>query len=245
MSTKIDWCDETWNPVTGCLHGCPYCYARKMARRFETEECPGCDGVGFYRSRHTTCLTCGGTGKIKARRPFQPVFHPDRLDIPQHWRKPRDIFVCSMADLFGDWVPNWWIQRVFEACEKAPWHKAYYFLTKNPRRYCSIFQHKPNYHFGFSADGQMELSYRFATYPVQQRVFISLEPLLAPLDEKPFIMHKTNIEWVIIGAQTNPLVLPKREWVVSIVEQCRELSIPVWMKDNLRTLGLAMIQEKP
>ena len=91
QKTKIEWCDMTWNPVTGCKLGCPYCYAAKLARRF---------------------------GKS-----FEPEFHSERLAQPAQIKKPQNIFVCSMADLFGEWVPDEWIKAVFDACAAAPQHR--------------------------------------------------------------------------------------------------------------------------
>ena len=126
--TKIDWCDSTWNPVTGCLHGCEYCYARGIANRF---------GFGAYepniaeRVLIETAISAGK--KIPYPFNFDPTFHKYRLNEYQN-KKGRNIFVCSMADLFGEWVPDEWIEDVFEACEKAPQHN-YLFLTKNPFRY--------------------------------------------------------------------------------------------------------------
>ena len=134
--TKIDWCDATWNPVTGCLHGCEYCYARRIAERFRAREIydPECQCQRHLIERGM--LT--GTGKpleldypweqknkdgsiTNAAYPFgfEPTFHRYKLDEPQRWKKPRTIFVCSMADLFGKWVPDEWIEQVFEACEAA------------------------------------------------------------------------------------------------------------------------------
>ncbi len=140
-NTKIEWCDSTWNPVTGCLHGCEYCYARNQAKRFEGYG--GADGkIITYNPLKISELYIPLTitrknGKtVTAPYPFgfEPTFHRYLLDIPQHWKKPRTIFVCSMADLFGDWVPDEWIEEVFKACEKATQHR-YLFLTKNPKRY--------------------------------------------------------------------------------------------------------------
>lgn len=161
--TKIEWCDSTWNPVTGCLNDCEYCYAKKIANRF---------GGWFYtpgklamniaedKTYIATIKKYYGEaketeyGKIaditavspflkrngsKAPYPFGfiPTFHRYRLDEPKKWTKPRTIFVCSMADLFGAWVPDEWIEEVFSACEKASQH-TYIFLTKNPRRYSEL-----------------------------------------------------------------------------------------------------------
>ena len=100
--TKIDWADSTWNPVTGCLHGCEYCYARKIAERFKG----GCEFVAHGTPEPLTWVV-DDPGKRengqKAVYPFgfDPTFHRYKLDEPKRWTKPRTIFVCSMADLFG------------------------------------------------------------------------------------------------------------------------------------------------
>ena len=126
--TKIDWCDSTWNPVTGCLHGCEYCYARNIAYRFgavgwETNTENGrdgdfYDGTGENHVLDKPAMREWKSGKItKAPYPFcfDPTFHRYKLDEPQSWKKPRNIFVCSMADLFGHWVPDEWIAEVLKA----------------------------------------------------------------------------------------------------------------------------------
>lgn len=132
--TKIDWADSTWNPVTGCLHGCEYCYARNQTHRFGAgwETASGNYPVldePMYGQR------IGKDGKIETRKEvypynFTPTFHRYRLK-DYIGKKGRNIFVCSMADLFGEWVSDEWIKEVFAACEKAPQHN-YLFLTKNP-----------------------------------------------------------------------------------------------------------------
>ena len=161
QKTKIDWADSTWNPVTGCFHDCPYCYARNMSNRFE-----GCDQgstFGIYSAHnhfhrinpyvdadHAMFEVSAGNPpviithnrKTQKRRisvapypfGFKPTLRRDRFSQPQKWKEPRNIFVCSMADLFGDWVPAEWIHEVFNAARKAPQHR-YMFLTKNPERY--------------------------------------------------------------------------------------------------------------
>lgn len=108
--SKIEWCDSTWNPVTGCLHGCEYCYARGIAKRF---------GFGAYEpdiNKRVLLEPPVSAGK-KVPYPFnfEPTFHKYRLD-EYSIKKGRTIFVCSMADLFGEWVPDEWIEEVFAAC---------------------------------------------------------------------------------------------------------------------------------
>jgi protein gp37 len=241
----IEWCDYTWNPVTGCLHGCEYCYARRQVNRFKgwTDD----EGETHYDlilkpetqlrelSKPLYIAPKEKIGKWpKAPYPFgfNPTFHRYRLDEPQKIKKPQKIFACSMADLFGDWVPDEWIGEVFKACEAAPWHK-YLFLTKNPYRYLRLhiqgeLPQYSNFWYGTTLTGQGKLPFNCLDF---KQNFISLEPLLEGVSDKfPF----TNIHWVIIGQQTGPgAIPPKSEWVQSIIDQCREAGVPVFVKRPL------------
>ena len=133
--TKIDWCDSTWNPVTGCLHGCEYCYARGIANRFGGTDSEVFDEEYRLYAKHELDKPLMLNEK-KAPYPygFAPTFHRYRLN-DYIGKKGRNIFVCSMADLFGKWVPHDWKIEVLEACAKAPQHN-YLFLTKDPVGYC-------------------------------------------------------------------------------------------------------------
>ena len=241
--TKIDWCDASWNPVTGCLHGCEYCYARRIAERFGSNQMPiftdypvlhepaRCtDTYAYMRESGIS------TGKIQPYPfDFLPTFHRYRLDEPQKWKKPRTIFVCSMADLFGNWVPDEWIREVFAACEAAPWHR-YMFLTKNPMRYERVLS-KPmpkNMWFGWSQEGPIGSQSVFST-DYEVNTFVSIEPLLRPFEE----FYIRGVDWVIVGAETGNRknkIIPEKKWVDDIASACRETGVPLFMKDSLRDL---------
>lgn len=259
--TKIEWCDSTWNPVTGCLHNCEYCYARKIAERFK-----GCDKASTYSTYcqatwkrlnpesepkdalfeiYPKCPTIKIRFDAKAhknictRAPypwgFQPTLHGDKLDEPSRWIKPRTIFVCSMADLFGDWVPDSWIEEVFTACEKAPQHR-YLFLTKNPKRYEQYGVPMPeNNWYGVSLTHETDMS-SFNLLPAGCNSFVSMEPILEDLHPEKHNILFRQIDWVIIGAETGSRkdkVVPKPEWIEEIVAECEENNVPVFMKDSL------------
>ena len=242
QKSKIEWCDYTFNPVTGCLHGCPYCYARKIAHRFGQEE----NEKGKIHS-------------IQKRWPnnfddypfgFDPTFYYYRLDEPQGKKKPQNVFVCSMADLFGSWIPDHWIQQVFEACEKAPQHR-YLFLTKNPkgiwRNGVPILKRA---WYGITVTRQNELLC-ITDLELIGRRFISIEPILEPIDLRVCISRSVPpfTDWVIVGSETGTRkdkVIPKREWVENIVNECRKQNVPVFMKNNLKEIwGESLIQEYP
>lgn len=271
--TKIDWCDSTWNPVTGCLHGCEYCYARRIAERFRARQIydPECQCQRKLIERGML----KGTGKpleltypweqrnkdgsiTNAAYPFgfEPTFHRYKLDEPQKWKKPRTIFVCSMADLFGDWVPDEWIQKIFEACDKASQHR-YMFLTKNPSRYAELLNLLPKHRrppnvaemwFGQSFTGA-ERNYTPLALPPWQYRFASIEPLLRNLSRAEAMEIAATNEWIIVGAETGVRkgkIIPKREWVENIVEAAQITGMKVFMKDSLRELmGADFRQELP
>lgn len=265
--TKIDWADATWNPVTGCLHGCEYCYARRIAERFRSVEIydPECQC-----QRHLIAHgMLKGTGKpleldypweqknkdgsiTNAAYPFgfKPTFHRYKLNEPQKWKKPRNIFVCSMADLFGEWVPDEWIAEVFRACEAAPQHR-YLFLTKNPQRYNDLMSdgklpEAENYWYGGTRTGIDGMREHEAA--MTANTFLSVEPLLAPI-ERETLNALELWGWIIVGAETGNRkgkITPKREWVDEIAEKCKASGTPLFMKESLRGLmGADFRQEFP
>ena len=206
---------------------------------------------------------------------FDPTFHRYKLNELARWKKSRTIFVCSMADLFGEWVPDEWIKQVFEACEAAPQHR-YIFLSKNPGRYCDLeraglMPHGDNYWFGatfdhsnwpghdgphripgrpvtFSLCGNMVHDagdFYYPNYPEKNR-FVSFEPLLYDIGAH---IGSTGAQWHIIGAETGNRkgkVSCKREWVEHIVEYSDINGIPVFMKESLHAMmGDEFRQEFP
>lgn len=181
----------------------------------------------------------GYSGKVKPYPySFDPTFHRYKLDEPQKWKKPRNIFVCSMADLFGDWVPDEWIRQVFEACKKAPQHR-YLFLTKNPTRYCKIadagwLPDEKNFWYGSTITRKGD---PFFAGSIHWNAFVSIEPLLKPLDVG--IGSFGGAKWAIIGAETGNRkgkITPKREWVENIVDATQITDVKVFMKESLREI---------
>jgi len=231
----VDWAAWTWNPVTGCNHGCPYCYAREMA----------------YRESYAASYP------IK----FAPLFHSERLADPVNTMpgtdRPQDgrVFVCSMADLFGEWVPQKWIDAVFNAALDAPvWE--YLFLTKFPQRYRRI-NLPPRCWFGASVDQQKRVKVTEKVMPgldVKVR-WISVEPMLEPI-------RFNDLSWcdlVVIGSQSEThqpdgyvdAFAPKLEWVMDLIGQARKFDCPIYCKPNLigeptgSKPGMILPQEQP
>ena len=168
---------------------------------------------------------------------FEPTLHRYRLGQPQNTKEPQTVFVCSMADLFGRWVPTSWIVEVLDACRKAPQHR-YLFLTKNPARYLeldhlALLPHESNFWYG-STVANMDAVGMYVMQGVNINSFWSMEPLLGPVD---MAAAEGLPEWVILGAETGnrpDKVTPAREWVDNIVAFCAENEIPVFFKNNLR-----------
>ena len=115
----IERCDYTWSQVTGCLHGCEYCYARRMAKRFGMPQLD--NDCHVYTGKVKSYDDAVHTGPFPWG--FAPTLHKYRFNEPQEIKKPSKIFVVSMGDLFGEWVPDEWIQEVFKVCEAAPQHQ--------------------------------------------------------------------------------------------------------------------------
>ncbi|GAG54613.1 unnamed protein product [marine sediment metagenome] len=212
--TKIEWTDYTWNPVTGCKHNCEWCYARKIANRFKN----------LFND-------------------FKPTFHEHRLTEPYGRQyKPSKIFVVSMGDLFGKWVPASWIHSVIKVAEDNPQH-TFQFLTKNSKRYL-WFDFPKNCWIGTTVTGEKTES--SSTYPRRKTIqFLSIEPLLG----EPYLGRIGAYDWIIIGAMTghgSKKHQPKKEWIDKIVEWCGGYNIPIFMKNSLSDIwGRPLIQEFP
>jgi len=203
---SIEWSRYTWNPVTGCKMGCKYCYAHDIAMRFNGN--------------------------------FEPAFHADRLDAPYNTKckagYPANVFVCSMADLFGTWVKKEWIEQViFVVKENPQWN--FLFLTKNPERYLE-FQFPVNSWLGATADIQSRAEKAIDVFNRMDKThvhFLSCEPLL----EKIKICNAKNLQWLIIGGQSKttevPELQPEWAWVQKLVVSADKLNIPIYFKPNL------------
>lgn len=249
--TKIEWCDSTWNPVTGCFHGCEYCYARGIAKRFggtcyttrtyydgdfdqiitETEE-------KIHDLR--TPIKDWDKGGKKSPYPFEfdPTFHRYRLKQPKVWHEPRVIFVCSMADLFGAWVPDEWIDEVFKVCEETPHHN-YMFLTKNPARYIQLandgkLPQSGNMWYGTTLTNP-DSPYVYCGKDTRN-MFLSIEPILEDMGNWRHGAGDKNIKWIIVGAETGnrkDKAAPKKAWIDNLANECKKHNIPLFMKDSL------------
>lgn len=209
QGTKIEWTDATWNPVTGCNKispGCKRCYAERLSKRLKA------------------------TGMVKYRNGFEVTLHPDTLEIPLRWRKPRSIFVNSMSDLFHVAVPEPFIQQVFDVMSRAHWHR-YQVLTKRAERVAELSPALPwpeQIWMGVSVESDAYSHRIDLLRETNARVkFLSLEPLLGPLSA----LQLNGIDWVIVGGESGPGARPMHpDWVRDIRDQCIDAGVPFHFK---------------
>jgi protein gp37 len=286
--TKIDWADYSWNPITGCLgpdgrEPCSYCYAKRIAARF------GADTYYFdgaypdrphlhyirldvedefidlnFKDRNGYPMELGNL-ECRSLYPFnfEPTFHEYRLSEPQGVKKPSRVFVGSMGDTFGSWVPDEWIAKICDACDEAPQHQ-YLFLTKNPMRYrCLVpvfdkylplslkWGARPNWWLGATFDTVGNTS-TFCHHlgEIKARGYhswASAEPLLE--DIAP-IMDWAAIDWLVIGALTGPGAKnrqPDFKWIESLTDGAILHGVPVFHKKSLASFywPLPRLQQYP
>ncbi|MBC8344470.1 MAG: phage Gp37/Gp68 family protein [Bacteroidetes bacterium] len=208
-SSKIEWTESTWNPVTGCTKisdGCKNCYSERMAKRLKA----------MKQSNYTNG--------------FKLTLHEQVLEYPLQWKKPQTIFVNSMSDLFHEEIPNEFIFRVFDVMKRAYWHR-FQILTKRSARLkeiTSLLDWPENVWMGVSVEN-LSVKYRIndlRAVPAYIR-FLSLEPLLSPLGH----LVLSDIQWVIVGGESGPKARPmKKEWVIQIREQCIKQGVPFFFK---------------
>ena len=227
-NSAIEWCDATWNPITGCTPvsaGCANCYARRTA---ETR----------LRGR------CG----YPADEPFRVIFHPKRLDKPRQWREPRRIFVCSMGDLFHPNVQSRHRAAVLKVIEECPRH-TFMLLTKRPLGLpvkwpwmkvdgSSTGAYPPNVWVGVTVEDEDSLwrVQYLSQIPAAVR-FISCEPLLEEIEIGQLrrlgiqYSRRSAIDWLIVGPETGPNRRPcDPEWIRSLIDQADEGGVPVFVK---------------
>ena len=197
-TTKIEWTDSTWNPITGCTKispGCAHCYAEVMTRRLKA------------------------MGQEKYANGFNVTLHEECLEEPLQWKKPHTIFVCSMSDLFHNDVPFDFIDKVMNTILRTPHHR-YQLLTKRAERMAEYFlthDIPKNVWLGVTVEAQSSKS-RIDCLRVlnASKRFLSCEPLIEDLGE----LDLRNIDWVIVGGESGPQARPmKKEWIDSIREQ--------------------------
>lgn len=209
--SKIEWTDETWNPVTGCSKvspGCKNCYAERMSGRLKA------------------------MGQRKYRRGFQLTTHQHELDAPLRWRKPRRVFVCSMSDLFHKDVGVGFLERVFHTMQSCPEH-TFQVLTKRPERAAELAGVLPwpdNVWVGTSVESAAyeHRVEHLARIPARVR-FLSCEPLLGAVDVREVWL--SWLSWVIVGGESGPRARPMHpDWPRKLRDDCADAGVPFFFK---------------
>jgi protein gp37 len=209
LSSSIEWTDSTWNPVTGCTKissGCVNCYAERLSLRLQAM------GNRSYQNGFTVTL------------------HEDLLNLPLRWKKPQNIFVNSMSDLFHEDIPLSFILQVFDVMRRADWHR-FQILTKRSERMLKLNDQlpwSPNIWMGVTVESQ-DYQYRIEhLQKIDANVkFLSLEPLLSTISN----LNLNGIDWVIVGGESGPnarRVQP--EWAIDIRNQCNNAGVPFFFK---------------
>jgi protein gp37 len=208
-TTKIEWADSTWNPITGCTKmssGCAHCYAEKMAKRLKAMNMP------------------------KYKNGFHLTLHPKSLEEPYSWKKPRMVFVNSMSDLFHEDLDLSYIKKVFKVMNENPQH-IFQVLTKRGdilEKHQSELTWTPNIWMGVTVEVKDFIKRVKQLAKTGAAVkFLSCEPLLSDLGKLPL----SNINWVIVGGESGPGArLMKKEWVENIQCQCAAAEVPFFFK---------------
>lgn len=208
-SSRIEWTESTWNPVTGCSKvsaGCQNCYAERMAKRLQA------------------------MGQPNYTQGFKVAVHEKSLLLPLSWKKPRLIFVNSMSDLFHRNVPTSFILRVFEVMLKADWHQ-YQILTKRSERLLKLdvkLPWAPHIWMGVSVENRTYINRIRDLHQTHAHLkYVSFEPLLGPVGRLPL----KGIDWAIVGGESGPGARPMNpEWVISIRDQCQRAHVPFFFK---------------
>ncbi|MBN1345293.1 MAG: phage Gp37/Gp68 family protein [Phycisphaerae bacterium] len=223
MKTRIEWTQATWNPTTGCSKispGCRNCYAERMAKRLQA------------------------MGQPRYRNGFAVVAHEEILERPLSWHKPHMIFVNSMSDLFHEDLPLEFIRRVFDVMVRAK-HHVFQILTKRARRLAELADRLPwpeNVWMGVTVENA-DYTWRIdclRQVPAAVR-FVSLEPLLGPIDELPL----QGVHWVIVGGESGPGARHMDpHWVRRIRDQCVPANVAFFFKQwggvNKKATGRAL-----
>ncbi len=209
QTSKIEWTETTWNPVTGCTkisEGCLNCYAERMANRLYAMDNP------------------------RYKNGFRLTLHPDLIEIPLKWKKTRLIFVNSMSDLFHKDVPFSFIDQIFRTMEKAHWH-TFQIVTKRSERLLELsskLNWPSNIWMGVTVESDRYLKRINDLSKVPCMVkFLSMEPLLSDFPALPI----AGMDWVIVGGESGPRSRPmQKSWVRNIREHCLSRNVPFFFK---------------
>ena len=208
--SSIEWTQLTWNPTTGCsktTRGCKNCYAEVMSRRLQAM------GIEKYKDG------------------FEVRIHPESLNEPYTWKKPKLVFVNSMSDLFHEDIPLDFIKKVFEVMNNLDGKHTFQILTKRADRLLDVHHELTwtnNIWMGVSVEENRVLWRTDCLRQTNARVkFLSCEPLIGTLSE----LDVSGINWVIVGGESGHRARPvKQKWIIEIQEKCGKAGVPFFFK---------------
>ena len=227
--SKIQWTEQTWNPITGCSRvstGCENCYAERMAWRMMNNPVAG--EAYANTTRKTKAGRIQWTGRINTVELA--------LTKPLRVKRPTMFFVNSMSDLFHPEVPPEFLQRIWAVMNATPRH-TYQILTKRPELIRDKLPKNwgegyPNVWLGVSVESENYLFragyFREIKSPVR---FLSVEPMLGPVRLTLSFFQETGINWVIIGGESGPMSRKcSAEWINDLKHDCISAGVPVFIK---------------
>ncbi len=208
-ASRIEWTEETWNPITGCTKcssGCLNCYAERFAKRLQA------------------------MGNMRYKNGFEVTVHHDLFTKPLSWEKPKMIFVNSMSDLFHEEVPDEDILQLFEIMNQASWH-TFQILTKRADRLLRLsdsINWTDNIWMGVSIENQsvMERCEKLKMTGATIK-FVSAEPLLESIKG----INLNGIDWLIVGGESGPGSRQmKEEWVKELRDKALASNVAFFFK---------------
>ena len=206
----VEWTERSWNPVTGCnkiSSGCANCYAKAAAE-------------GYLKRWKNPRYTNG----------FNLTLHEDLVELPVSWKKPKQIFPCSMSDIFHEGIPREFILKLFETMNRCP-HHTFIILTKRADHLLELTPSiiwSDNIWLGVTVE-EARYAERVESLKLTAAVnkFICAEPLLSDVGE----LDLTGIDWLVVGGESGKDSRPcKEEWVENLRDQCEAQQVPITFK---------------
>ena len=209
VSSKIEWTEATWNPITGCTKcsaGCEHCYAATLAKRLKA------------------------MGNVRYKNGFEVTVHRDLFTRPLEWKKPKMIFVNSMSDIFHEKISDEDILQLFEIMNKAYWH-TFQVLTKRPDRLVDLSSQinwTPNIWMGVTVENTCALERLAKLKRCGAKIkFVSAEPLLESINQ----IDLNGIDWLIVGGESGAGCRPlEKKWVIELRDIAKRSNTPFFFK---------------
>lgn len=209
ITSKIEWTESTWNPVTGCTkisQGCEHCYAATLAKRLKA------------------------MGNVRYKNDFAVTVHEDLFEKPLEWKKGKMIFVNSMSDLFHESVSDEAILKIFSTMNRASWH-IFQVLTKRPERLLALSKYinwTNNIWMGVTVECNRYVDRCEILKSTGANIkFVSAEPLLENLSD----INLKGIDWLIVGGESGAGARKMEEkWVLNLKSKAAESNTAFFFK---------------